>query len=177
MAKTKTFWPYGIVISIIAVFALCVGTIIVSFDYPVEMDHFYLEKYQNVNSDINDIIAMQKEFDKNFKVELLTKEFRIGNDKNVKISIKPLAQNANLQMTDDAKNKIKQNILDLDYEILLTRPDTNAFNINLSATYSDGILVTSDIVPQLEGRWQLMVKLKIKDLVGFYKMEFLAFNE
>ncbi|MGG7047517.1 MULTISPECIES: FixH family protein [unclassified Campylobacter] len=161
MAKTKTFWPYGITLSIIGCIALCIYTIVVSLDYPVEMDHFYLEKYQNVNQDINEIRAKQREFETKFDVKLQTKEFKIGSDKNINISITP--------KNDNTSSSLK-------YEILLTRPDTNAYNINPNATLINNTLTTSEIDLALEGRWQVMLKLNDNDLVGFYKMEFLAFK-
>ncbi|WP_169777646.1 FixH family protein [Campylobacter mucosalis] len=156
MRDKKTFWPYGIVISILGCVALCVGTIWVSLDYPVELDGFYLQNKTIVNDNINEIIAKQKAFDEKFSVSLKTQKFKIGSDENVKIAITP--------KTDEKIN--------LNYQILLTRPDTNAYNKELNATINGNILTTSKIEPTLEGRWQIMLKLSAQDIVGFYKLEF-----
>ena len=50
MQKNKTFWPYGIVISIFAIVCSCAYTIYYSLDYPVHMDDYYFDKYQKVDN-------------------------------------------------------------------------------------------------------------------------------
>ncbi|AQW85623.1 putative cytochrome c oxidase-associated protein CcoH [Campylobacter pinnipediorum subsp. caledonicus] len=154
----KTFWPYGILLSIIAVIIACVATIVVSLDYPVEMDNFNLEKYQKVDSDINEIMKNQKEFEKRFDVKILTKNIDLNKENKIDIKI----------------SKKLSNLENPKFEILLTRPDTNAHNVDLNATYSDEILTTKSFTPNLIGRWQIMLKLADKNSTGFYKFELFA---
>lgn len=159
MSKQKTFWPYGIALSILACVALCVGTIWVSLDYPVEMDHFYLERYQKVDGNINEIIAAQKAFDAKYDVVLENKNFSIKDDKNLKILL---------------ISKQNSPLPELKTQLLLTRPDSNANNIELNASVSENALITSDFTLAKEGRWQLMLKIDDGSDVGFYKLEFFA---
>ena len=70
MSKKKTFWPYGIVLSIFAIVCACVATIIFSSFYPVYEDEFYFDKYQNVKYDYEGIEKKQANFNKNFEVSL-----------------------------------------------------------------------------------------------------------
>nr|MBP3725376.1 hypothetical protein [Campylobacter sp.] len=43
----KTFWPYGILLSLVAIVIACVITIIICLDYPVYTDDSYFDTYQN----------------------------------------------------------------------------------------------------------------------------------
>lgn len=80
--QKKTFWPYAILLSIIAIAIACIATVIVSLNYPVYMDDFYLDSYGNVDKNYNQIQLSQQKFDENFKLELLKNEFS-----NKKVSI------------------------------------------------------------------------------------------
>ena len=51
MAK-KSFWPYGIVLSIVAIILACVATIVVAINNPVEMDSAYMQSHQSVDENI-----------------------------------------------------------------------------------------------------------------------------
>ncbi|MBE2994953.1 FixH family protein [Campylobacter sp. RM9344] len=152
----KTFWPYAIVLSIIGCVIACTATIIISLDYPVEMDNYYFERHQNINSNINEILASQKEFKAKFDVSF--------NDTNKSMS---RAEPLNIILTPKTAQ-----IPQLKYDLLLTRPDTNKQNINLNATYHNGILSTQDVKFPVQGRWQLMAKISDLNTTAFYKFEF-----
>ena len=47
-ATKKTFWPYGILLSLFAIVCACVVTIIYASNYPVYEDDSFLGKYQEV---------------------------------------------------------------------------------------------------------------------------------
>ena len=51
MAK-KSFWPYGIVLSIVAIILACAATIVVAINNPVEMDSAYMQSHQSVDENI-----------------------------------------------------------------------------------------------------------------------------
>lgn len=151
----KTFWPYGIVLSIIACIIACVATIIISLDYPVYMDDRYMQKYQSVDHNINQIKSSQREFERNFSVKLLQNEIKLDKPNSIEIAIKKL-QNG----LDDPK-----------FTMFLTRPDSSKYDINLNASYENGILKTQNFIPNLVGRWQLVLKLQDQNSTGFYKFE------
>ena len=48
----KTFWPYAIVLSFIAIIIACAVTIIIALKHPVEMDSSDMQSYQNVDENI-----------------------------------------------------------------------------------------------------------------------------
>ena len=68
MAK-KSFWPYGIVLSIVAIILACVATIVVAINNPVEMDSAYMQSHQKVDENITFIKESEARFDKKFELK------------------------------------------------------------------------------------------------------------
>ncbi|WP_262369842.1 FixH family protein [Campylobacter concisus] len=65
----KTFWPYAIVLSFIAIIIACAVTIIIALKHPVEMDSSYMQSYQNVDENITFIKESEKRFDEKFDLK------------------------------------------------------------------------------------------------------------
>lgn len=169
LESKKTFWPYGILISIFAIVVACVATIIVASNYPVYEDDFYFDSYQNVENNYNIIQKQQEQFDTLFKVEFQNDKIDLIGKRKIAsytISADPyLAQFKITALNDQA------NIQNLKSEILLTRPHTREFDQKLLGQIQDGVLSVS--LPQLEkGRWQLKIKLSTDDeITGFFSYE------
>ena len=142
MAK-KTFWPYAIVLSIIAIIIACVATIVIALQNPVEMDSAYMQSYQKVDENITFIKESEARFDEKFALKF-EPEFK-GLQGKFKFHLTP-------------KNG---EISSLSYEILLTRPQTNKDNKTLNASWQENELV-SESVSLKEGRWQLLLRLNDK---------------
>ncbi|WXG21356.1 hypothetical protein VBZ67_02910 [Campylobacter concisus] len=68
MAK-KSFWPYGIVLSIVAIILACAATIVVAINNPVEMDSAYMQSHQSVDENITFIKESEARFDKKFELK------------------------------------------------------------------------------------------------------------
>jgi len=62
----KSFWPYSIVLSIVAIILACAATIVVAINNPVEMDSAYMQSHQNVDENITFIKESEVRFDKKF---------------------------------------------------------------------------------------------------------------
>lgn len=143
-------WPIAIISSILACVAASVATIIISLDYPVEMDSAYLSNYKAVDAKINDILANQKEFEAKYEVKFLSDD---------KISVK-------LKASQGAPASLK-------CAAILTRPETNAFNTDLPCAIDDGTIRLD--VPQRfakPGRWQILLRLSDDSISGFFRREF-----
>ncbi|EDO8813899.1 hypothetical protein GKN49_00805 [Campylobacter coli] len=169
LESKKTFWPYGILISIFAIVVACVATIIVASNYPVYEDDFYFDSYQNVENNYNIIQKQQEQFDTLFKVEFQNDKIDlIGKRKIASYTISGDSYLAQFKIT--ALND-QANIQNLKSEILLTRPHTREFDRKLLGQIQDGVLSVS--LPQLEkGRWQLKIKLSTDDeITGFFSYE------
>lgn len=159
--QKKTFWPYAILLSIIAIAIACIATVIVSLNYPVYMDDFYLDSYGNVDKNYNQIQLSQQKFDENFKLELLKNEF--SNKKSINLELK-----INSFGDKTITNK----------ELLITTPYSSEFDQRPPATIKDGTLKVDPINLTKVGRYQLILKLTDSDgNVGFFKFEFFVGND
>ena len=154
MAK-KSFWPYAIVLSIIAIIIACAATIVVAINNPVEMDSSYMQSHQSVDENITFIKESEARFDKKFELKF-EPEFK-GLQGKFKFLLTPKSSE----------------ISSLSYEILLTRPQTNKDNKTLSASWQENDLV-SESVSLKEGRWQLLLRLNDKQDTRYYKFDFNA---
>lgn len=144
-------WPIAIISSILACVAASVATIIISLDYPVEMDSAYLSSYKSVDAKINDILANQKEFEEKYEVKFISDD---------KISIKP-------------RQEAKDDGLNLKCAALLTRPETNAYNVDLPCSIGENFITLQ--IPHTfakPGRWQILLRLSDADISGFFRREF-----
>lgn len=156
--NTKTFWPYAIVLSIIAIVIACIATIVIALKNPVQMDTFYMDRYQNVDENINKIHESQKKFDSKFGVIFNSVNLEKHND----------FLKAIFEFTVTPKDNKSAN---LNTQILLTRPETNELNQNLEAIWQNQKLITKSVKLTKEGRWQLLLKLNDGADTGFYKFE------
>ncbi|QPH85748.1 FixH family protein [Campylobacter concisus] len=148
----KTFWPYAIVLSFIAIIIACAVTIIIALKHPVEMDSSYMQSYQNVDENITFIKESEKRFDEKF---------------DLKFEPNFNALNAKLKFHLTPK---KGEISALKYEILLTRPQTNKENKILRASWQENDLVSEETSLK-EGRWQLLLRLSDTNDTRYYKFD------
>ncbi len=78
--KEANYWPHAIVLSIFFVIGLCVWTVKVAIENPVEEDYSYFLKYQTVNAEINKILINEEAFNKKYDVVLANDNFIIGKN-------------------------------------------------------------------------------------------------
>lgn len=175
MSKKKTFWPYGIILSIFAIVCACVATIIFSSFYPVYEDEFYFDKYQNVKYDYEGIEKKQANFNKNFEVSFDsikdTKKDERGRifyilDKNLLFTIKP-------KLCDECEFAKDFSLANFSSSLLLTRPHTSKDNQHLELELIDNNKLGVTLGNLSQGRWQLKLKLQADDdNIGFFTFDF-----
>jgi hypothetical protein len=155
-------WPYAIVAGIILIIIACAYTIKIALDNPVELDSgFYLSKYQDVDYKINELLSKQKIFDAAYQVDFGIKKIVMKKPTTIPIAIIDKTSNQPVDLAS--------------IRLLVTRPDTNAYNIELSPTsIKDGYYLFGPITVELPGRWQLLAKIGIEDKEGFIKREIYA---
>lgn len=183
----KTFWPYGILLSLLAIVCACVATIIFSLDYPVYEDDSFLSKYQEVDNNFNEIQQKEARFRQNFAAFLNLKQ---GLDKRKRpvYELKQGTREVEFFIKEIAEDRSAFNIK---ATLLLTRPHTNTQDEWLQTKelvlnneiYRDkygkdstGLKKSFNIyslkaaLPELEkGRWQLKLRLeKSQDAIAFY---------
>ncbi len=151
-------WPYGIAAAIFGVFGLCVWTVKETESHPVQMDSFYFEDYHHVDHDYDKIYKDQKLFESRYQVSVLNKSFLMGQAQPIKIKVTP-------KVSDREVN-------DLNISILVTRPNTNEYNQKPAMhAKGKGLFESDPISVKLPGRWQVMSKITIDGVTGFFKNE------
>lgn len=160
--QTKTFWPYGILISLLLVVTACVITVIIGVKNPVYIDNFYFEKYQFAEENFDKIEIWEKNFKDEFDLQFIAPNLRAYNAGASLFSIEITDIKANssnlLNFTLTPKNRSK-NLSDLKFQAVLTRPQTREFDENLFPQITQNGFVV-DVKPSKIGRWQLMIKIQ-----------------
>ena len=157
----KNYWPHAIVLVLCFMVIVCAVVVKIAFDNPVQMDSFYLEKYQDVNENINEIREKQKVFEENYAIGYETKKFTIGESNSFKMSIKNIKDQSNIQNAE--------------IKLVISRPDSNEYNQEFTLkSAKNGIFIFDGIKAELPGRWQILTKIKIGDKSSFNKYEVYA---
>ena len=152
----RNYWPHTVVAMIIACIIACGWTIKIALDNPVEMDTFYMEKYQKVDQTINEIIELQTKFDAAFNLSYSTEQFAIGKN------------SITLKLTD----KSGKTIDDATITMMLSRPETNKDNKQMSPSkIENGLYTFAPLDIQKPGRWQILSKIEMGDFKGYHKNE------
>ncbi len=159
--KKFNLWPYAIVGSILAIAFACAITVKIALDNPVQMDSAFFDKYQKVDENINEILKKQEKFNTLYHVEILKESISLGENTLM------------LKIVDKQDNPIEN----AKVEVLITRPDSSAFDIRLKPiSSSDGIYKFESFQIEKLGRWQILSKVSIDDLTAFNKQELYATN-
>lgn len=175
MTKTRTFWPYGILLSILAIIIACIVTIVYASKYPVYQDDFYFDSYQNVENNYNEIQKKQELFNQNFSLELKDQGYKILtiNEKTKKQAYGIDLKNRVLILDFLHKKSNVLNISDFNISIKLTRPHTSDQDKFLNILEQKNNKEIYIELPQLDkGRWQLKVKMENDQAVGFKSFDF-----
>lgn len=192
-ANKKTFWPYGILLSLFAIVGACIATIIYASNYPVYEDDSFLGKYQEVDYNFNEIQQKDENFKNSYQVSLNLKP-QIDKKKREFFEVKP-AQVLTFRVAE--RDDLSKSASDINATLLLTRPHTNKqdewlqtseFKLankpfkdkfgKLSTGYkkhSNAYAFTANLPNLAQGRWQLKLKLtKDENSIGFYEFNLLV---
>ncbi len=184
----KTFWPYGILLSLFAIVGACIATIIYASNYPVYEDDSFLGKYQEVDYNFNEIQQKDENFKKNYEVHLNLKP-QFDKKKREFYEVKP-AQVLTFRVAE--RNDLSKNASDINATLLLTRPHTKKQDEWLQTSefklankpfkdkfgklstglkkHSNAYIFTANLPNLAKGRWQLKLKLdKDENSTGFYE--------
>lgn len=155
--KEMNYWPYAIVGMILTVVILGIWTIKVAVNNPVQLDNSYMMKYQDVDENINEIMAKQKLFNSKYEIDLSDNKLQIGKNRVV---INLISKDGNM-----VKNpKITA---------VVTRPTTTKYDILLKKfTHDNNLFVSEDFEIKNGGRWNIEVRVKIGEDIGYktYKL-------
>lgn len=171
----KTFWPYGIVLSILAIVAACAVTIIFASQYPVYEDDSFFLSYQEVKDDYDQLEAKQINFEKNFALRLKDEGLkkRVIDAKRKREAY--ILDGSNLTLVLIKQQGGEFDFKDLNLSAKLTRPHTNQNDMFLQGLEKEaaaGMLYSFTLPPLAKGRWQLKVKAENEQILGFKTFEF-----
>ena len=156
--KEMNYWPYAIVGMILTVVILGIWTIKVAVNNPVQLDNSYMMKYQDVDENINEIMAKQKLFNSKYEIDLSDNKLQIGKNRVV---IKLISKDGNI-----VKNP--------EIIAVVTRPTTAQYDIHLSKFKFDGkrSCISEEFELKNGGRWNIEVRVKIGEDIGYktYKL-------
>lgn len=152
----RNYWPHAVIGMILGCVVACGWTIKIALDNPVEMDTYYMEKYQKVDQNINKIIELQTAFDARFDLSYSTEQFVIGQN------------TITLKLTDKSGNAINNAAITM----MLSRPDTNKENREIKPLkIENGLYTFGPFDIQKPGRWQILSKIEIAEFKGYHKSE------
>jgi hypothetical protein len=157
MAKTRiNYWPIGILGLLGVGVVLTVWTISVASKNPVYMDTAYLTDYRDVDKNINDILAKEKQFNEKYIVDVENSTIILGkNSLSIKIFDKDFTPIENAVIT--AK---------------VTRPHTTESDLSLTLKYNDeGEYTSKEFDIKDKGRWEIIYKIDVDSLTSFKKLK------
>ncbi|KFL33524.1 MULTISPECIES: FixH family protein [unclassified Sulfurospirillum] len=159
MAKVKTernYYPHAVIGMILGMVVACGWVIKIATDNPVEMDTFYMEKYQKVDHSINKILDLQAKFDAKFDLAYSTEKFEIGDN------------SITIRLTD----KSGQPVNDANMMMMLSRPDSNKENKEMKPSHvENGNYTFGPFEINKPGRWQILSKIEVGEFKGYHKNE------
>ncbi|MCR2098308.1 FixH family protein [Campylobacter upsaliensis] len=183
MDKKKTFWPYGILLSLFTIVLACVATIIFASGYPVYEDDSFFLSYQEVENNYDQIELKQKKFFENFALILddskINFEEKMIDEKRSKKAYVLKDDNITLLLVKQPEGKIE--LKDIHLSAKLTRPHTSEndmflqeknVSIKLSNNEAKAKAYLFSLPTLAKGRWQLKIKAENKDILGFKSFEF-----
>lgn len=156
----RNYWPHAIVTMILLAIVACAWTIKIALDNPVEMDSYYLTKYQQVETNINEILEHQATFDANYQVKHESVKFTMNQNNSVTFSI----LDKNGKAIENAKVRL-----------VISRPETNTNNQEfLLDKATNGKYTFEGIKVEKPGRWQILTRISIDGVEGYNKHEVFA---
>lgn len=151
-----TKWPIIIAVSTVIVIIFGVLTIKAAINNPVEMSDYGMQNYHEYDRDANDIIEAKIAFDQKYSIAFLTSQI---TEKGSVIEY---------QITDKAGKAVNNASLN----VILTRPDMNKYDINLSnPTVSEGKYTFAPVDLPKVGRWDIMAKVSVGTDQRYYNLK------
>jgi nitrogen fixation protein FixH len=151
--KETNYWPYAITGMILTVVMVGIWTIKIAVKNPVQESNAYMMSYQEVDSDINKILASQKAFDEKYRIDLSSNRLHEGEGNRVVIVV-----------TDRAGDPVPGAKI----KAIVQRPVTNRQNIDLEAfAYENGRYVSQPFAIHGKGRWNIQVRVTLDGVTGF----------
>jgi len=140
-------WPIAIGISIAGVFAMAIGTIIVTAKADIQKSDAYMTYYQDADAKANDYIESRIAFNRKYSIAYLTK------------SISKDGSTLQFSVTDKMS---KKSVEGAKLTISLSRPETHTLNKTYTnPTYKDGVYSFENVKFPKDGIWNIITKFEV----------------
>ncbi len=150
--KEINYWPYAIVGMILTVVVLGIWTIKVAVSNPVQLDNSYMMKYQDVDANINEIMARQRAFNAKYEVDMSQNRLKVGENR-IEIRL---------------KKKEGDSVENAKIFAIVTRPTTSKEDIEIKTfTYLSDAYRSEPFTLKRQGRWNIELKIEIGEDTGF----------
>jgi nitrogen fixation protein FixH len=151
-----TKWPIIIAVSTVIVIIFGVVTIKKAIENPVEMSDYGMQNYHEYDRDANAIIKAKIAFDQKYSISFLTPQI---SEKGTVIEY---------NVTDKAGKAVS----DAKVQVVLTRPDMNKYDVNLSnPTVTEGKYTFAPVDLPKAGRWDVMAKVSVGADQRYYNIK------
>jgi len=156
MLKSGKQWPIFVATAIMGVVGLSYWTIKETMKTDLSQSNIYMEKYQSVDENINEIIEANIAFDKKYTLELTKHE--LGK------------KDAYIEYTLHTKDGKPVN--DAKMKLVLTRPISDAKDIVLRPTQiKNGTYSFENIHLPKRGRWNLLLRVNVGKNERYYNLK------
>lgn len=149
-------WPYAIVLSILAIVAASVMTVVVAVKHPVEMSDQNMQDYHHYDANVNEFIKAKIAFDKRYKIAYAGEKLD-PQDAVVAYRVTDVDGNS----VDDAK-----------INIVITRPDNRDSDITLAnPVVESGLYRFKAGKLPLKGRWDIMAHVVVGEYDRYFNVK------
>jgi len=149
-------WPYAIGIAITGVFALGVGTIIVTGKADIQPSDAYMTYYQDADAKANEYIKDRASFNKKYNIEYVNN------------GIKQPKSDIGFKVTDK-NGKVIENA---DIVIAVSRPETEIFNKKYDKPkLKDTVYTFEDVEFKKAGIWNVIAHITVGKENRFFNIK------
>ncbi len=167
----QTYWPHMIVGFLFLGLGLGFWTIKSASKMPVEKENDYMMSYQDVDTNINEIVKKQELFRQNYEIKILdTKMIQVEKDKNSRksflnpIELKKGENQFNYRVVDKNGQIVKNAVV----SFMLTRPHTDIDDQKFDKiNFVNDAYQTPKVNITKLGRYMLVLKVIIGKTTGF----------
>jgi len=150
MKNNINLWPSAIILMIFWAIIAGYKTISLAIENPVEQSSIFLEGYHQTDKNINQILEDKLAFDNKYQLDISKLKF----------------ENNSISGRIQLLKKNDLSVVHANFELLLTRPETTAFDKKLSTNDE----VNFDLPKK--GRWIVHLKVQTKNNTGYFSIEF-----
>jgi hypothetical protein len=172
--KQKTYWPHMILGFLFLAIALSYWTIRAASSMPVQTTNDYMMNYQLADMTINEIMESKQAFDAAYQITLQDYDTMVMTDNihSNRPQLNPVVLHKGPNhFVYQLSTRAGEIVTDANVSFLLTRPHTRVDDQMLDqVSAQNGKFITPDVLIEKPGRYTLVLRAKIGEMIGFSEM-------